>query len=166
MYLEFLYIPLDYISILNNKERFFEYGIPLALGIGSSICEFASAGIQLSYIGLFIPFAEILLGFMLTALALIVSSEKFKSLASKHPSSKTIRNVSISLYRVLVVEFSYIILVSAFLIACYFIAQAIPIGLPLTFATVINSAFVILSISLLFSTIRAIANLYFTQSKV
>lgn len=166
MYLEFLYIPLDYLSILSRKERLFELFLPLLLAGGSCVCEIYGMRVQLKYIDKFIPYAEILLGFILTALSVLVSSDKFKKLASNYPSGKNIRNVPVSLYRVLVAEFSFVILTAALIIAAYFIANAIPLYVPWIYALIVNGLFISVSFTLLLSTIRVIANLYFTQSKI
>lgn len=166
MYIEFLYIPLDYLSILSRKERIFELILPVLLALGSCVCEIRGMKIQLNYIEKFIPYAEILLGFILTALSVLVSSNKFKELASKYPSGKAIRNVPVSLYRVLIAEFSFVILTAALIIIVYFIANAIPLNVPWVCALILNGLFICVSFTLMFSTIRVIANLYFTQSKI
>lgn len=165
MYFEFLYLPLDYFSTLTRRAKFFEFAIPLILAILSCILEYKHNGIQLSYINKFVNYAEIVLGFILTALSIIVSSDKFKTAASKFPSRKEIRHVPVSLYRVLITEFSFIILNAALIITSYFIALAIPIKITNLLAIILNGLFIMLSFTLLFSTIRAITNLYYTQLK-
>lgn len=165
IYLDFLYIPLDYYSTLTRKEKIFEICIPALIAISSCILELRGYVIQLRFIEKFIPYAEILLGFILTALSVLVSSDKFRNTASKFPSGRSIRNVPVSLYRTLIAEFSYVILISALIITAYFIAQAIPFKVSMIVAVVMNGLFIILSFNLLFSTIRVISNLYFTQCK-
>ncbi|MDE6269015.1 MAG: hypothetical protein K2M04_08040 [Muribaculaceae bacterium] len=165
MYFEFLYIPLDYLSTLSRKERLFEIILPMLLAGGSCFCEIRGMNIQLNYIEKFIPCAEILLGFILTALSVLVTSDKFKVLVNNYPSGKTIRNVPVSLYRVLITEFSFAILTAALIIVTYFIAKAIPLDVPWFFALIANGLFISVSFSLLFSTIRVVTNLYFMQSK-
>lgn len=166
MYLEFLYIPLDYLSTLSRKERLFEIILPLLLAIGSCFCEVNGKYVQSQYIENFVPCAEILLGFTLTALSILASSDKFKASSQNNPSGKCIRNVPVSLYRVIMAEFSFVILIAALIIVAYFIAKAIPLVVPWYLALIINGFFISVSFSLLFSTIRVIANLYFTQSKL
>lgn len=166
MYIEFLYIPLDYLSTLSRKERLFELILPMLLTGGSCFCEIRGMKVQLDYIEKFVPCAEILLGFILTALSVLASSEKFKSSANNYPSDKRIRNVPVSLYRVLIAEFSFVILIAALIILAYFIAKAIPLNVPWYLALIANGLFISMSFSLLFSTIRVVANLYFTQSKI
>lgn len=166
MYIEFLYIPLDYLSTLSHKERLFELNLPLLLAVGSCLCEIHGMNIQLKYIENFIPCAEILLGFTLTALSILASSDKFKASSQNYPSGKCIRNVPVSLYRVIMAEFSFVMLIAALIIVAYFIAKAVPLVVPWYLALITNGFFISVSFSLLFSTIRVIANLYFTQSKI
>ena len=71
MYLDFLYIPLDYFSVLNKKEIRFEVHIPLAIGI-ASLCYSSCANQNSQYIFIqgVMQFIETLLGFTLAALTL------------------------------------------------------------------------------------------------
>lgn len=163
MYLEFLYIPLDYLSTLSKTERWFDFLAPSFLGIGSMYFDYHSPGIQLDFIKDFIQFAEILLGFVLAAFALLVSSEKFKSVANSYSTKRTIRGVPVSLYRVLVANFAHLILASTLAVLFYFISKAFPIEVPFMLARIINGAFIAFSFSIILCTIRAISNLYFTQ---
>lgn len=163
MYLEFLYIPLDYLSTLTKAERWFDFIIPSILGVGSIYFDCQSPGIQLTYIKDFIPFDEILLGFVLAAFALIASSEKFKTIANSYPSQRKIRGVSVSLYRVLVANFAYLILAATLVVLLYFISKAIPIEMPFILARIINGVYIAYTFSIILCTIRAIFNLYFTQ---
>lgn len=87
MYLEFLYVILDYFSVLTKKEKRFEWGLPILLG-GISLYLYVGDSMQYNFIKNIIEFIGVLLGFTLTALTLILSSERIKSNTQKHPTDR------------------------------------------------------------------------------
>ena len=114
MYLEFLYVILDYFSVLTKKEKRLEWGLPILLG-GISLYLYVGDSMQYDFIKNIIGFIGVLLGFTLTALTLILSSERIKSNTQKHPTDRKIRRKTISLYRLIVVSFTYLITMESLL---------------------------------------------------
>ncbi len=57
MYLDFLYVILDYFSTLTKSERIFEWGIPSILGVlGAVICLLDNPQMQYDLIKEIVPF--------------------------------------------------------------------------------------------------------------
>ena len=78
MYLEFLYVILDYFSVLTKKEKRFEWGLPILLG-GISLYLYIGDSMQYNFIKNIIEFIGVLLGFTLTALTLNTLNASIKS---------------------------------------------------------------------------------------
>ena len=80
MYLDFLYVILDYFSTLTKNERRFEWGIPIIFGmVGVVVCLFINPQMQYDLIKEIVTFLGILLGFTLASLTLILSNDNVKS---------------------------------------------------------------------------------------
>lgn len=160
MYLEFLYVILDYFSVLTKKEKRFEWGLPILLG-GISLYLYVGDSMQYDFIKNIIDFIGVLLGFTLTALTLILSSERIKSNTQKHPTDRKIRGKTISLYRLIVVPFTYLITMESLLCLFFYIGSlfsSISLGM---WAVIPNTFFIILSLNIILSTVRATTMLYF-----
>lgn len=102
-----------------------------------------------------------LLGFTLTALTLILSSERIKSNTQKHPTDRNIRGKTVSLYRLIVVSFTYLITMESLLCLFFYIGSlfsSISLGM---WAVIPNTLFIILSLNIILSTVRATTMLYF-----
>lgn len=165
MYLEFLYIVFDYLFTLNKRERRFEWGIPIVLGIISAALAIQSDGnIQYNFIKEIISFLCTSLGFTLAAIALILSSNHLETRTREYPTKRTVRNKPISLYRLIVISFSYIIIMESILCLFYYIGylfQNVALG---CWAVIPNTLFIIGVFNTLFATIRMIASLFFVIS--
>lgn len=122
MYLEFLYVILDYFSVLTKKEKRFEWGLPILLG-SISLYLYVGDSMQYNFIKNIIEFIEVILGFTLTALTLILSSERIKSNTQKHPTDRNIRGKTVSLYRLIVVSFTYLITMESLLCLFFYIGS-------------------------------------------
>lgn len=74
MYLEFLYIIADYFSVLKKRILFFEWGIPIIIGIASAIVAYIyDSSILYIVISDVVPIIATLLGFTLAALTLVLT---------------------------------------------------------------------------------------------
>lgn len=168
MYLEYLYVILDYHSTLNRKERMFEHWLPFIIGILSlSISLYNNDNSQYIFIKNFLPFIATLLGFALAALALLISNNNIENKTKDFMTKRKIRGKNISMFRLIVVSYSYLIILSALLCILFYIASLFPyisIGI---WCVIPNTIFIIGIFNILFATIRTISMLYFilTRSK-
>lgn len=162
MYLDFLYVILDYLSTLTKKEKRFEWGIPIILGlIGAAICLYINPRMQYDLIKEIIAFLGILLGFTLASLTLILSNDNVKSTTQQYSTERKIRGKIISLYKLVVVSFSYLIIMETLLCVFYYIGRIFNDFYFEKWATIPNTIFLILSFNILMSTIRTTTMLYF-----
>ena len=116
---------------------------------------------QYDFIKNIIEFIGVLLGFTLTALTLILSSERIKSNTQKHPTDRKIRGKTVSLYRLIVVSFTYLITMESLLCLFFYIGSlfsSISLGM---WAVIPNTFFIIFSLNIILSTVRATTMLYF-----
>lgn len=162
MYLEFFYIILAYHSSLTKKEKRFDIHIPIGIAIISIIYTiFTDSNIQYIFIKDVIIFIETLLGFTLAALTLLLSNNRMEGMTRSFPTKRKVRNKSISMYELIVVFYSYLIVCEIFLCVSYYIASLFPtidIGIG---ADILNTIFIIMTFHVLFTTIRTVSNLYF-----
>lgn len=99
MYLDFIYVILDYFSTLTKKEKWFEWGIPIFLSVvGGIICVSFNLLIQYDIIKEIITFLGVLLGFTLASLTLLLSNDKVRTSTQQYPTQRKIRGKAISLY--------------------------------------------------------------------
>lgn len=162
MYLEFLYVILDYLSTLTKKERRFEWGMPILLGgLGATICLYKNPSIQYELIKDIIAFLGILLGFTLASLTLLLSNDNVKSSTQQYPTQRKIRGKAISLYRLIVISFSYLIIMETILCSLYYIGKLFSSFYMEWWSMIPNTIFIILTFNTLLTTIRTTAMLYF-----
>lgn len=166
MYREYLLNISDYFSLLSKKEASFEFIPPFIIGIIAFIYSFYGLSLYEVVVEI-VHILEVLLGFLLAALALFVTinTEKVKLLkeykVDKHIISET---ENINLYRYVIIEFSYLIFVVTALCIGYLIGLIIPYSNDI-FASVINSIFIIISFHVLFAIVRTLTSLSFILQK-
>jgi hypothetical protein len=166
MYREYLLNISDYFSLLSKKEASFEFIPPCIIGIIAFIYSFNGLSLYEVVVEI-VHILEVLLGFLLAALALFVTinTEKVKLLkeykVDKHIIGET---ENINLYRYVIIEFSYLIFVVTALCIGYLIGLIIPYSNDI-FASVINSIFIIISFHVLFAIVRTLTSLSFILQK-
>lgn len=166
MYREYLLNISDYFSLLSKKEASFEFIPPFIIGIIAFIYSFYGLSLYEVVVEI-VHILEVLLGFLLAALALFVTinTEKVKLLkeykVDKHIIGET---ENINLYRYVIIEFSYLIFVVTALCIGYLIGLIIPYSNDI-FASVINSIFIIISFHVLFAIVRTLTSLSFILQK-
>lgn len=162
MYLDFLYVILDNFSTLTKNERRFEWGIPIIFGmVGVVVCLFINPQMQYDLIKEIITFLGILLGFTLASLTLILSNDNVKSTTQQCSTERKIRGRTISLYRLVVVSFSYLIIMETILCVLYYMGILFNDFNFGKWAIIANTIFLILSFNILLATIRTTTMLYF-----
>lgn len=162
MYLDFLYVILDYFSTLTKSERIFEWGIPSILGVlGAVICLLDNPQMQYDLIKEIVPFLGTLLGFTLASLTLLLSNDNVKSTTQQCSTERKIRGKTISLYVLVVVSFSYLIIMETILCVLYYMGRLFNDFDFGKWAIIVNAIFIILSFNILLATIRTTTMLYF-----
>ena len=166
MYLEFLFVIVDYFSTLNRRIAFYEWGVPILLGIASGVLSFIyNDEVLYSIIQSSVPIIATLLGFTLAALTLFLTGNSKIEEAKSNNTDKKISGKPISLYRLIVVSYSYLILVETVLCISFYIASLFPYVSNLYICSIANSVFIIVMFNTFFSTIRCITDLYFIITK-
>jgi hypothetical protein len=162
MYLDFLYVPVDYFSTLKRKECTFELLIPFLISIGS-LCYsvFIDVNSQYHFIQSVLQFMETLLGFTLAALTLLLSNSHIEEKTKKYQTHRQKRGKPITMYELLVVQFSHPIVIEAILCATYYCASLFSAIYCEIGAMIVNTLFIFMTFHVMFATIRAVSCIYF-----
>lgn len=166
MYFEFILVISDYISTLTKRVVIYEWGIPLFLGITSGVLSYLN-DINLLYnvIQSAVPIIATLLGFTLAALTLFLTGNTKIEDAKKYMTEKKISGKRISLYKLIVISYSYLILIETILCIGYYIGILFPFINNIYVCVGLNTIFIVLMLNVLFSTIRSITDLYFVITR-
>ena len=92
MYLDFLYVIVDYFSILTKPEKWFEWGIPFFWGgitLVISLC--VSSQIQYDLIKEIVDFLKEAMGFTLASLTIILSNSSVEAATKEYYTEREIR---------------------------------------------------------------------------
>lgn len=167
MYLEFLFVIVDYFSTLNRRIAIYEWGIPIFIGITSGVLSVKYNNNEVLYtiIQNSVPIIATLLGFTLAALTLFLTGNSKIEEAKKFITEKKISGKPISLYRLIVVSYSYLILIETILCIGFYIASLFPYNNSLYICIISNTIFIIVMFNTFFATIRSITDLYFIITK-
>lgn len=165
MYFEFLYIFIDYFTIINKKVLIFEWGLPLFAGLISVVLSYGF-GINTQYAIIEKSFGYVgtLLGFTLAALTLLLSSDKMKG-AKEYKIEKIIHNRQASLFDLVVISYTYLIVVEGLLCLSFFIAELFDFVYIEKIAIALNIIYIVLLFNVLLTTIRTITDMYFILIK-
>lgn len=161
MYFEFKHIILDYLE-LSRKYYKFEWVVPLLIVVTSNLFFHSYLVDNLYY--LIKDTIEVLcslLGLTLASLVLFVTKDKDERLINTNYKEGKVRGKYPTLYFVMLVSFSYLIVVEAVLCIAYFIGLLFPISHCKNFCLVLNSIYYLLVLHIFFATIRIMTNLYF-----
>jgi hypothetical protein len=117
MYLEFIYPVLDYFKVLKKKNFFFEWAFPLFVSI-VFVC-FVEHKLFIEFKKHSIDIVGILLGFSIAIITILVtgggtSIEEIKAF----DTGIKINQTKISLYRLLLINYTYIIIIEVLIIVC------------------------------------------------
>lgn len=162
MWGEFLYVILAYFDVLKKNEKRFDLWIPAIIAIVSLIYTFISGNdtIQLKFIKEVLPFVGTLLGFTLAALTLLLSNNRIEEKTRNFATERKIRGNTITIYKFLVVLYSYLIVCETILCILYYLALLFPIRVSEMTAEVCNTIFIGGVFHVLFVTLRTVSNLY------
>lgn len=166
MYFEFLFVIGDYISTLSKRVAIYEWGIPVVLGITSGVLSYLNdANLLYNVIQSAVPIIATLLGFTLAALTLFLTGNSKIEDAKKYMTEKKVSGKRISLYKLIVISYSYLILIETILCIGYYIGILFPFINNIYICVGINTIFIVLMLNVLFSTIRSITDLYFVITR-
>lgn len=166
MYFEFLFVIGDYFSTLTKRVAIYEWGIPVVLGITSGILSYLNeANLLYDVIQSTVPIIATLLGFTLAALTLFLTGNSKIEEAKKYMTEKKVSGKRISLYKLIVISYSYLILIETILCIGYYIGILFPFISNMYVCVGINTIFIVLMLNVLFSTIRSITDLYFVITR-
>ena len=166
MYFEFLFVIGDYISTLTKRVAIYEWGIPVVLGIASGVLSYLNdTNLLYNVIQSAVPIIATLLGFTLAALTLFLTGNSKIEDAKKYKTEKKISGKKISLYKLIVVSYSYLILIETILCIGYYIGILFPFINNVYVCVGFNTIFIVLMLNVLFSTIRSITDLYFVITR-
>ncbi len=124
MYCEFIFVLIDYFSSINKRIVIYEWGTPAILGCAIGWYAMYSDNINLPYEAIkeLITFLATLLGFTLAALTLFLTGRVEH--AKEYLTNKMLRGKNISLYRLTIISYSYIIIVETFLCLSFYVSRA------------------------------------------
>lgn len=166
MYFEFLFVIGDYISTLTKRVALYEWGIPVALGITSGFLSYLNdANLLYNVIQNAVPIIATLLGFTLAALTLFLTGNSKIEDAKKYMTEKKVLGKRISLYKLIVISYSYLILIETILCIGYYIGSLFPFINNIYVCVGLNTIFIVLMLNVLLSTIRSITDLYFVITR-
>lgn len=166
MYFEFLFVIGDYISTLTKRVALYEWGIPMVLGITSGVLSSLNEdNLLYSVIQNAVPVIATLLGFTLAALTLFLTGNSKIDEAKKYMTEKKVSGKRISLYKLIVISYSYLILIETILCIGYYIGILFPFIYNIYVCVGLNTIFIVLMLNVLLSTIRSITDLYFVITR-
>ncbi len=166
MYFEFLFVIFDYFSTLTKRIAVYEWGVPLILGVTSGILSYTNDGNLLyNVIQGAVPIIATLLGFTLAALTLFLTGNSKIEETKKFMTSRNVYGKRISLYKLIVISYSYLIIIETILCVGYYIGALFSFLNQQYISVVLNIIFVTLMLNVLFSTIRCITDLYFVITR-
>ena len=96
MYSEFLFVIIDYFSILNKRIAIYEWGVPILLGITSGVFAIHNDVSLYNVIQNSVPVIATLLGFTLAALTLFLTGNSKIEEAKNFMTDKVILGKKIS----------------------------------------------------------------------
>lgn len=161
--MKFLYIPLDYISVLTKKELFVDVFLPIVLGFGSIFVDNDTSTLisdQYKCISAVQPLLHVLLGFTLAALTLLLSNGKMESDTRNYLTKRKVRGRYVSVYRYIVIQFSYLIICVCMECLLFYLSSILPTAFNEYCASIVNAFSISFVIHIFVVTLRTISNLY------
>lgn len=167
MYIEFLLLIFDYFRTLHRRNIYFEVILPLALSIVIFICVRLnnSESCFTDYRSNIVSLLGVLIGFSITAITLLITSNNSNiENLKKQESGYSIGRNKLNLFDLLLINFSYLLVVEILLVICNLFFPAVNSFLNMTFATKLvffslNSGILV---HILLVNLRNICDLYFT----
>lgn len=168
MYLEFLFLVYDYFKTLSLRTFIYEWLLPALIGLLSFV-SIRWVHLTINYtlfVNSSITLLGVLLGFSIMVITIFTTSSNPNIEAIKTKMTEyTIFQNKISLYRLLLINFSYLIIAQSFVILSFFIGLLVKSFLPTDILTVLFSVFSVFIFHIILLTIRNITDFYFIITK-
>lgn len=168
MYLEYLILIFDYFKTISKKNFLFEVITPLILGIGiACVFYFYPSWLNTSrFVDNSINIIGVLLGFTLAIVTFFVASDNSNIEKTKNYFTEYyIGTRKVSLYRLLIINYSYLIIIEAFICIGFLIGGLFYFSLPFVFQILMKGIYIILVLHVFLLTIRSITDLYLVLTK-
>lgn len=165
MYIEFIFVIIDYFSTLNRKSFIYEWGVAIIIGLISAYGDVLGKINMHTLINSAHGFVTTLLGFTLAALTLFLTNNTTIDNLKKIITPKQIRGKHISLYKLLLINFSYSIIIESILCIGFYVGGVLCFIDSLYICFIANSIYIICLFNILLLTIRCITDLYLILSK-
>ncbi|WP_305462005.1 hypothetical protein [Photobacterium leiognathi] len=169
IYYEYIFPIKDYFSITKRNELFFEWGLSLFFAV--ILYFFVYSNIEITELknaaSLIVNCLAILVGFSITCLTILASASEENILdLKKTMTERVLDNREISLYRLLVVNFIFLLILELLSLLCNFIFISISsLDIFKEFAALIYGAITIFTFVIFLLNIRNITNFYFILSR-
>lgn len=166
MYLEYLLLIIDYFKTLSKKSVIFEIITPIVFGIIIVFLLFKKLLHTSSFLNYSMNFIGVLLGFTLAIITFLVASDNENiQKTKKHITEHQINKKNVSLYRILVINYSYLIVIETFVCLSFLIGSLIYYSFPFIIQIICKTIYIILVLHILSATIRTSTDLYLVLSK-
>ena len=165
MYLEFLLLISDYLKTITKRIFIFEWLLPLAFSIAIFCLLYCgkSEGITTSFKDNSINLLGILVGFSITIITILTTGQSKNLEEIKNTFTKTkINNKPISLYRLLLINFTYSVVIEIFLIITFLTYPFFKLNIDISNTTKLTvlSFLIFMIIHILLLTIRNLTDFY------
>jgi len=167
MYLEYILLIIDYYKTLNKRLVLYEICIPLLISIGLYfVINVTNLSLCVGFIKKSLPLLGILVGFSITIITILTTSHSRNIENIKNIKTKLKRgNDRITVYNLLIINFTYSVIIEIFLIIIQLIYPFFAgfLGLNWKINGFIFSVYLLIHVLLL--TIRNLTDFYFIISK-
>lgn len=170
MYIEFLFLINDYLKTITKRVFAFEWLLPLILSILIFFLLFTgkSTAVTETFKNNSINLLGILVGFSITIITILTTGQSKNLEEIKRIKTKIkINGKLISVYRLLLINFTYSVVIEVFLIIIFLIYPLLKHNIPINRLTkyIIFSILVFLIIHILLLTIRNLTDFYLIITK-
>ena len=170
MYLEFFILISDYLKTITKRIFLFEWILPLILSISIFFLLYygKTLGVADAFKNNSINLLGILVGFSITIITILTTGQSRNLEEIKKTKTKTIiNNKPISLYRLLLINFTYSVVIEVFLIIIFLTYPLINQNIEISrlFKLVVFSTLVFMIIHILLLTIRNLTDFYLILTK-
>ena len=163
MYLEFLFVLVFYYTTLSWRDVLFEIVIPILISV--LFYFFGQDTGQSVLIADSINFSRILLGFSMASLALFLTKNGNLGETKDYMTKRKLMGKPVSLYKYVVLSFTYLIIVLCLLQVAYFLCSMFGYYLDSMTVSLMKAAYVFILFHIVLATIRAITETYQVLSR-
>jgi len=168
MYREFILLIVDYFKTIRCKTFTYEWVIPIVLGVVTFLVTITKY-LKIDYLGFVnssVNLLGVLLGFSIMVITVLTTSnnkniEKIKKIETEY----VLYQKNISLYRLLLINYSYLIIAEALGLTNYFILLIFVNSCSHQIKLILFSVFTSMIIHILLLTIRNVTDFYLIITK-